>query len=109
MGLLPLWSAIPGMLRQPAPALGLLLVLVGTAPFTAVLGYLTPMLVDRWSGGDPDRAGSAYAVSGEETFGSLRVGQSFDVTVFDRDPRLDAREWLETEVTATVVGGRLRR
>ena len=24
---------------------------------------MTPMLVDRWSGGDPDRAGRAYAVN----------------------------------------------
>jgi spermidine synthase len=32
-------------------------------PFAAVIGFLTPMLVDRWSGGDPDRAGRAYAVN----------------------------------------------
>jgi spermidine synthase len=28
-----------------------------------VLGFLTPMLVDRWSAGDPDRAGTAHAVN----------------------------------------------
>jgi spermidine synthase len=28
-----------------------------------MIGFLTPMLVDRWSGGDPDRAGRAYAVN----------------------------------------------
>ncbi len=28
-----------------------------------VLGFVTPMLVDRWSGGDPDRAGKAYATN----------------------------------------------
>jgi len=38
-------------------------VLMGVAPFAAVMGFLTPMLVDRWSGGDPDRAGKAYAVN----------------------------------------------
>ncbi len=38
-------------------------VAIGIAPFTGVLGYLTPMLVDRWSAGDPGRAGSAYAVN----------------------------------------------
>jgi len=38
-------------------------VLVGVAPFAGVIGFLTPMLVDRWSGGDPDRAGRAYAVN----------------------------------------------
>ena len=41
----------------------LLRVVVGIAPFTALLGFLTPMLVDRWSGGDPARAGTAYAVN----------------------------------------------
>jgi len=36
---------------------------IGIAPFSAVLGFITPMLVDRWSDGDPDRAGSAYAIN----------------------------------------------
>jgi spermidine synthase len=36
---------------------------LGVCPFSALLGYLTPMLVDRWSAGDPDRAGKAYAVN----------------------------------------------
>lgn len=36
---------------------------VGIGPFSAVLGFVTPMLVDRWSQGDPDRAGAAYAVN----------------------------------------------
>ena len=38
-------------------------VVLGVAPFAAVIGFLTPMLVDRWSAGDPDRAGRAYAVN----------------------------------------------
>jgi predicted membrane-bound spermidine synthase len=38
-------------------------VFLGVAPFAAVIGFLTPMLVDRWSSGDPDRAGRAYAVN----------------------------------------------
>ncbi len=38
-------------------------VLLGVAPFAGVIGFLTPMLVDRWSRGDPDRAGRAYAVN----------------------------------------------
>src|SRR6202166_4555228 len=37
--------------------------LVGICPFSAVMGFVTPMLVDRWSGGDPDRAGRAYAIN----------------------------------------------
>ncbi len=36
---------------------------LGIAPFTGLLGFLTPMLVDRWSGGNPDKAGKAYAVN----------------------------------------------
>ncbi|HEY7354599.1 MAG TPA: MFS transporter [Terriglobales bacterium] len=35
--------------------------IVGIGPFSMVLGFITPMLVDRWSEGDPDRAGTAYA------------------------------------------------
>ncbi len=47
---------IPRMLRG-------LRVAIGIAPFTGLLGFLTPMLVDRRSGGDPGKAGSAYAVN----------------------------------------------
>ncbi len=36
---------------------------IGIVPFSFLLGFVTPMLVDRWSGGDPDRAGRAYAVN----------------------------------------------
>lgn len=35
----------------------------GIGGFCAVLGFLTPMLIDRWSGGDAGRAGRAYAVN----------------------------------------------
>jgi len=38
-------------------------VFLGVAPFAGWIGYLTPMLVDRWSAGDPDRAGRAYAIN----------------------------------------------
>lgn len=38
-------------------------VALGIAPFSAALGFLTPQLVDRWSGGRSDRAGIAYAVN----------------------------------------------
>jgi spermidine synthase len=33
------------------------------APFCALAGFVTPLLVDSWSAGDPDRGGSAYAVN----------------------------------------------
>ncbi|RSL17882.1 hypothetical protein EDE15_3431 [Edaphobacter aggregans] len=43
--------------------MGTLRVFLGVAAFYALLGFATPMLVDRWSGGDPDKAGRAYAVN----------------------------------------------
>jgi predicted membrane-bound spermidine synthase len=36
---------------------------MGVVPFSALLGFLTPLMVDRVSGGDGDRAGRAYAVN----------------------------------------------
>lgn len=38
-------------------------VLLGIAPFSMAAGYVTPMLLDRYSGGDPKRAGLGYAVN----------------------------------------------
>jgi len=43
--------------------IGILRALLGIAPFSGMVGFLTPMLVDVWSGGDPDRAGRAYAMN----------------------------------------------
>lgn len=40
-----------------------LLVVCGIGPFCAVAGFMTPMLVDWWSRGNPNRAGRAYAVN----------------------------------------------
>jgi len=37
--------------------------IIGIAPFSMILGFVTPMLVDRWSEGNPDRAGTAYATN----------------------------------------------
>jgi spermidine synthase len=69
--LLPLVAADPGFGQKLSNwadswksfAFGGLRVLVGIGPFSAVLGFITPMLIDRWSGNDPDRAGRAYAVN----------------------------------------------
>lgn len=58
LGLIPLLTSDPRLTLNPA-----LRVLLGVAPFAGVIGFLTPMLVDRWSAGDPDRAGRAYAVN----------------------------------------------
>jgi spermidine synthase len=56
--LLPLLAANPGIHVSRMVRL-----IVGIAPFSGVLGFLTPLLVDRWSGGDPGKAGKAYAVN----------------------------------------------
>lgn len=58
VGLLPLATSDPRLGIDPLQR-----VCLGIAPFALLIGYLTPMLVDRWSGGDPDRAGRAYAVN----------------------------------------------
>ncbi len=57
-GLLPLLTA-----DSRVPMYANLRVFFGVAPFAGIVGFLTPMLVDRWSAGDPDRAGRAYAVN----------------------------------------------
>jgi predicted membrane-bound spermidine synthase len=51
------WGTGPGMLSAAVR------VALGIVPFCACLGFLTPMLVDRWSGGQPRQAGFAYAVN----------------------------------------------
>src|SRR5262249_55866839 len=38
-------------------------VLLGIVPFCAALGFLTPLIVDRYGAGDPGRASRAYAVN----------------------------------------------
>jgi spermidine synthase len=57
--LLPVLTASPFFQFSSA----MLRLVLGVGPFSAILGFVTPMLVDRWSGGDPDRAGKAYAVN----------------------------------------------
>ncbi len=61
--LLPLFAASPQFQPKAFYVYSLLRLVVGIAPFSAILGFVTPMLVDRWSGGDPDLAGRAYAVN----------------------------------------------
>lgn len=57
-GLIPLITSDPRL-----EMFAVLRVLIGVMPFAGIMGFLTPMLVDQWSGGDPDRAGRAYAVN----------------------------------------------
>jgi spermidine synthase len=57
-GLIALFAADPRVLLSSVQR-----ICIGIGPFSLLIGFLTPMLVDRWSGGDPDRAGRAYAVN----------------------------------------------
>ena len=62
--LLAFFSLFPLVAASPTIHLyGTLRLVVGIAPFTGLLGYLTPMLVDRCAAGDPAKAGKAYAVN----------------------------------------------
>ncbi|HUJ24950.1 MAG TPA: fused MFS/spermidine synthase [Myxococcales bacterium] len=58
LGSAGLWEKTGGISVESA-----LRVALGVAPFSALLGLMTPQLVDRWSGGDGKRAGLAYAVN----------------------------------------------
>ncbi len=62
VSLLPLLAASP-QIQAPEFQSSLLRLVLGIGPFSAILGFVTPMLVDRWSGGHPDQAGKAYAVN----------------------------------------------
>lgn len=69
--LLPLLTAdphlrIPGALNPEFGAdflWGMLRAGLGVMPFSFLVGFATPMLVDRFSRGNPDSAGRAYAVN----------------------------------------------
>ena len=57
LAVFPVYACHPGHMNFLAR------VLLGIAPFSAAVGYLTPQLVDLWSNGDADRAAHAYAVN----------------------------------------------
>jgi predicted membrane-bound spermidine synthase len=66
--ILALFAVIPAAAADPLLRLGVsvdsgVVRLLSIALFCALTGFLTPMLVDSWSSGDPDRAGTAYAVN----------------------------------------------
>jgi predicted membrane-bound spermidine synthase len=69
LSLLPLAAADPRLSAVGEPAVGAfepagaLRLVLGIMPFCGLVGFLTPMLVDRWSGGEPRRAGTAYALN----------------------------------------------
>jgi spermidine synthase len=62
--LLGLFALLPLLAANPEFHLfSLLRLAIGIVPFSGVLGFVTPMLVDRFAQGDPDRAGRAYAIN----------------------------------------------
>jgi spermidine synthase len=61
---LAMWAVLPLLTGDPRVSVSdKMRVILGIAGFSAAAGFLTPMLVDRWSGGDPDRAAHAYAAN----------------------------------------------
>lgn len=61
--LLPLAASDPRISLPPGFAGGTVRAVLGIVPFCAALGFVTPFLTDRRSGGDPRRVGSAYALN----------------------------------------------
>ncbi len=55
--LLPLFTCDP---RLPIPSLSRVLAII---PFSLIVGFVTPMILDRYSSGDPERAGTGYAIN----------------------------------------------
>jgi spermidine synthase len=56
--LLAFFAADYRVLLPPIPR-----VILGTMPFSCLVGFITPAMLDRFSRGDPDRAGTAYAIN----------------------------------------------
>jgi len=57
------FAFVPAVLDDPRLQHDWMIVLASIAPFCAVLGYLTPKLVDAYAGGDPMRAGWCYSTN----------------------------------------------
>ncbi len=57
------FALLPVLLNDPRVQASPLGVLASIAPLCAVLGYLTPKLVDDYAGGDPRQAGRCYAIN----------------------------------------------
>lgn len=63
-GSLAVLSVLPLLACDPRLPLNFLLrVPIGVAPFAAMVGYLTPKLIDRWSAGDAERAATGYSIN----------------------------------------------
>jgi spermidine synthase len=57
------FALLPVVLDDPRVQSDVVIVLASIAPLCAVLGYLTPKMVDDYAGGDPLLAGRCYAVN----------------------------------------------
>jgi len=57
------FSLLPVLIDDPRIQQSFYGVLLSIMPFCIVLGYVTPMLVDQYSFGDPKRAAKAYALN----------------------------------------------
>ncbi|OGX25345.1 MAG: hypothetical protein A2787_05365 [Omnitrophica WOR_2 bacterium RIFCSPHIGHO2_01_FULL_48_9] len=58
---LSIFSFLPIVLNDPRIGMGIPRSLISIFPYCAVLGYLTPNLIDHYSSGQPMRAGKVYA------------------------------------------------
>lgn len=63
LALLALFVLLPLLVCDPRLPIIYPLRVVGILPFSLVAGFLTPMMLDRVSQGDPDRAGRGYAIN----------------------------------------------
>jgi spermidine synthase len=63
IGVIALFSFLPVVMNDPRFGANIPNTLISIFPFCAVLGYLTPKLIDFYGRGDPSSAGRAYAVN----------------------------------------------
>ncbi|MFQ5560331.1 MAG: fused MFS/spermidine synthase [Nitrospinota bacterium] len=63
VGMIALVLTFPILINDPAFSPGKLSVLISIFPLCALLGYLTPKLIDEYSAGEPAPAGFAYALN----------------------------------------------
>src|SRR5262252_7206522 len=57
------FSLLPIVLNDPRLGENIAVTLLSIVPFCLALGYLTPRLIDAYSGGDPANAGRSYGVN----------------------------------------------
>ena len=63
LGLAGLAALVPVILGDPRFDGSSIMVLVSVFPFCFLLGYLTPRIIDEYSGGRPEEAGRSYAIN----------------------------------------------